>query len=416
MERPLTGLERLYWLGGLVAPINATAVLRLRGRLDEDALRGALDWAARRHPMLRVRIAHGDGAPPRFTAQGVGPVPLRRAPRPAEGSWVPAATEEMNGPFPPEGPLVRLLVLAGADGCDLILTFHHAVLDALRAYHLMQEVLQVAAGLQAGQRFPPAEAVPAPAPTAFLPPPEAPQAAPPFTPRMLPRDGEAPLGTRSTRIVPRALDPDVTARLVARCKAERATPLGAVCAAALLATSRELGEAEPGLALGLPVSLRPLLPREVGDPVGCYASGITVFARVAPKAPFWDLARSAAGSVRAAMDRGEAVAGAWAMEALPTTGEGAAALMERLDKLPLPAVRISNIGALPAGANLGGIAAEEFHFCAGGAGAGPTWGAGMLTFRGRLVLDFGHPEPLVSRARADRLVQAAMEALQDAAR
>ncbi|MBH4187460.1 hypothetical protein I5R77_11445, partial [Pseudomonas aeruginosa] len=73
IRRPLSAVERWYWLSDQFSALNVISRVRVHGRLSIDDLRRGLDALQARHPLLRAR-----GAPP-----------SRRAPRGGAGARPP---------------------------------------------------------------------------------------------------------------------------------------------------------------------------------------------------------------------------------------------------------------------------------------------------------------------------------------
>ncbi len=139
-DAPLSFAQERLWLLQQMDPASAaynlSFVLRLRGRLDVDALRAALDGLAARHAALRTVLPEVDGRPVQRVLPAA-PVPL-----PVEDlSGIPApdraerarglAAAEARRPFDlARGPLFRAaLVRLGEDEHLLLLALHHAVGD-----------------------------------------------------------------------------------------------------------------------------------------------------------------------------------------------------------------------------------------------------------------------------------------------
>ncbi|RTB30568.1 hypothetical protein EJ655_30985 [Pseudomonas aeruginosa] len=61
IRRPLSAVERWYWLSDQFSALNVISRVRVHGRLSIDDLRRGLDALQARHPLLRAR----GGAPAR---------------------------------------------------------------------------------------------------------------------------------------------------------------------------------------------------------------------------------------------------------------------------------------------------------------------------------------------------------------
>ncbi|MBH4007890.1 hypothetical protein I5M12_18145 [Pseudomonas aeruginosa] len=64
IRRPLSAVERWYWLSDQFSALNVISRVRVHGRLSIDDLRRGLDALQARHPLLRGggRAAAGGGA------------------------------------------------------------------------------------------------------------------------------------------------------------------------------------------------------------------------------------------------------------------------------------------------------------------------------------------------------------------
>nr|WP_285442818.1 non-ribosomal peptide synthetase [Burkholderia glumae] len=162
--------QRLWFLAqveGASAAYHIPGALRLRGRLDDHALRGALDGIVARHEVLRTRFERVRGqAVQRIDEAGRGfALDLH------DLSGLPAETREAAlaerleaqacAPFDLErGPPIRgQLVRLGPDDHALLLTLHHIAADGWSMGVLTREL---AAFYEAGRRAAPAPLPPLP--------------------------------------------------------------------------------------------------------------------------------------------------------------------------------------------------------------------------------------------------------------
>ena len=131
--------ERLWFMEQLNPGTTAyvmRAAVRLRGRLDLEALRAALDDLAARHDSLRMYFpASDDGQPLVRVAERVS-VPLRFVPLdPGAGpdvlGWARVLTTADSGPFDlTAAPLLRAMVVqVGPDDHVVHMAMHHIVTD-----------------------------------------------------------------------------------------------------------------------------------------------------------------------------------------------------------------------------------------------------------------------------------------------
>ncbi|MDH6228214.1 amino acid adenylation domain-containing protein/non-ribosomal peptide synthase protein (TIGR01720 family) [Streptomyces sp. MJP52] len=133
---PLSYAQQRLWFLDRFEPgstdYTTLSVLRLRGPLDEKALRTALDGLVARHEALRTTFAERDGAA-RQVVNPPSPVDLRTDDLTGEGEQALDALlrSEAATPFDLEaGPLLRArLVRPAADEHVLVLAVHHIVTD-----------------------------------------------------------------------------------------------------------------------------------------------------------------------------------------------------------------------------------------------------------------------------------------------
>jgi amino acid adenylation domain-containing protein len=166
-EIPLSFAQRRLWFVDRVAPgssaYNLPTPLRLRGELDVDALRRALDELVRRHEVLRTTFALSErtGEPVQVIAPAAG-APLDfadlspLAPREREAEARSLAAAEMALPFDLEaGPLFRVLLLRlAADDHVLVLNAHHAVSDGWSLGVMLRELSALYGAFSRGEPSP----------------------------------------------------------------------------------------------------------------------------------------------------------------------------------------------------------------------------------------------------------------------
>ncbi|WP_367127291.1 non-ribosomal peptide synthase/polyketide synthase [Saccharothrix sp. HUAS TT1] len=149
LVRPQSPAQRRLWFldqfeVGSTEYVTPTA-LRLRGPLDVDALRRAVDGLVARHESLRTTFDDGVQV-----VHEPFEVPLAVE----DGSWEAVLREEVGTPFDlRRGPLLRArLVRVEPEEHVLVLTLHHIVTDAWSSGVLARDL----GALYAGQDLPPA--------------------------------------------------------------------------------------------------------------------------------------------------------------------------------------------------------------------------------------------------------------------
>lgn len=152
------GQQRLWILhhvAGAASPLNVPAVVRFRGRLDEEALRRSLAAVVTRHDMLRARFAQRGGRLCQWIEpQAETPFKVeRRSDFVDPGVLDRLAREEAALPFDlAVAPLVRAkLVTNGQLDHVLLLTVHHIVSDGTSLQLILAEIAGAYAAFARGE-------------------------------------------------------------------------------------------------------------------------------------------------------------------------------------------------------------------------------------------------------------------------
>jgi hypothetical protein len=337
MRRTLGSFETALTLSGDHAPFVVVLVLQLDATPSPERLRGALDALQRRHPPLGVRIVERRGCFA-YEPDGTPPIPLEVRPRGGDDAWRETAEAELACPVDRRaGPLLRCLLLssdAAVDSsqarCELVLTFHHAIMDGASGAALAGELLRLSApGSEPGLEPSPTGAAAAlPAVEALFP--RSYRGARGATRRagFLARQladelafryrrwsaggGRSPAVSSSARcrVLPLGLSREETSALVRRSRRERVTLTGALHAALLLAVHRRLYGGRPGPLRYLAFAdLRAhLSPPPDATALGSCIAMLRYTARVdgsaGPEA-LWPLARRVSAQIDAGVRRGD---------------------------------------------------------------------------------------------------------------
>jgi thioesterase domain-containing protein/Ser-tRNA(Ala) deacylase AlaX len=131
-QRALWFLDQLIGAGRNSA-YNVNVVLRLRGALDEDAVRRALTGIVRRHESLRTTFEALDGEPVQVV-RAAAPVSVEHVGSERDLFAVAARPFDLNG-----GSLFRAVLAPAGEGHVLFLGFHHAVFDGASVAVLLDE-------------------------------------------------------------------------------------------------------------------------------------------------------------------------------------------------------------------------------------------------------------------------------------
>ena len=145
MVRPLNRIEEALTLINAAFPFSVICVLRLNSGPTISSLRSALDRLQKAHPLLNAGIRERKGHFWFELDQDALPIPLLTEPREDDNHWLKSAREELNRGFDHgKASLIRIRYLVSpSDGGDseIILSFHHAITDAISLLSLTDQLL-----------------------------------------------------------------------------------------------------------------------------------------------------------------------------------------------------------------------------------------------------------------------------------
>lgn len=431
-SRRLGTLEWINWL----TRSNLVWESQITGPLTADVVRQSLDHLQRRHPLLRAQIVPGPGSYLVFRTCDSPSIPLRhlRVPR---TSWLAEAEREFREPFSlRQVPLARCALLQHeASEWTVLFTLSHALSDARSAVYLLRDLLQAAEAVVQGQAL-------AWQPLNLQPPAED------FVARALPArhrwshfvretfgSSGSGMSLRRARwlppepgleteprscILPRSLSPDLVTGLVERCRRERTTVHGALCAAQLRALAEEhVSEDGVDLYLASPVSLQGRIPSTITDDLLLFASGVEAFRRVSLREPFWQLARSIRERLLGGSAPLQRLAGSiMSIQALSHLrrwlpgDETGFRRLRRLSRWLAPPMNIvTNIGTLSIASQYGPFQAHSFGFVVNN-GLIPLLST-AATLNQTLSWHFVWNSSFLSQVRAERLANRAVSLVQE---
>ena len=357
--RPLGVCERFFRIYALAFPVHFCLVGEIGGAINPAKLRAGLEQVRGRHPALRVGIADDAEAGPSFYATD-NPIEVHTAPVGAD--WRRVVESELNRPFDTiPGPLMRATALWESDGVSLVLTFHHAIADALSGARILGDLMRALAGepLAALPLIPPLEAM---IPNLASPPASASDSDADVAVNG-PEQGAQASDRLAASIATLEWDRAETANLVRSCRANGTTVHGAICAAA----ARHIPASDADtVRMQCPIDLSGVAGIEAGH-CGVFIGAGAVEIPATRERPLWLDAREVVDSLRAARSPA-AVAGMlqWITAAFPPTA-GADKLRQFFASQPPDSAVISNLGVLPLAADYGPLALKAI------------WGPAMLT-------------------------------------
>jgi hypothetical protein len=329
MKRKLGKMEMAEATTNEHFPFNAVIILRVTNGPSRETLKKLLEYLQHRHPLLGVHI-HKEKNRWFFVSEDTPAIPLNAAARQDSDHWQHAAEEELNREFDIfTGPLVRFTYLTGSGSkkeSEIIITFQHAIMDAISGGHLLHEILAFCEVIESGgsiEKFKLVEPLP------LLPPVEA--FFPPafkgirrkwhtflFVLRQMGDEFRFRRRTKGKRkapihpagkgkILPMKLSKETTAALMKASRKKKVTLNNLLTAAILIATHKHLynGETRPLRHINT-ADLRPYLNPPL-DPqyFGSYFAMMMFTVGMKENPGVWELAREISDLVYSSLKRGD---------------------------------------------------------------------------------------------------------------
>lgn len=150
--RPLGIFERALFLSDQHQPFNVVSVLRLESPPPPQTVQRALSFLQQRHPLLRACIKDGafvnlSPSSSFYTIESQN-----------DHLWLEIVEQEMNTRLEATDTLFRVNYIYFPNRADLILTFHHSIMDAASGMNLLDELMWFCA--DKNTPLPPLEVVP----------------------------------------------------------------------------------------------------------------------------------------------------------------------------------------------------------------------------------------------------------------
>ncbi|PHN07752.1 condensation domain-containing protein [Flavilitoribacter nigricans] len=164
--RKLNDMEAAFTWSNARLPLCVVCVLHLENAPGTDEWADALQQLQERHPLLRCGIVESGSRSYFETLDPVPPISFTTVDRQHAESWQPTATDAVNTSFDAGGPLMRcwLVNRPGEQESELIICFHHAIIDGASARLILHEILSLAGGVSLPEPEVPVEPPRFPAP------------------------------------------------------------------------------------------------------------------------------------------------------------------------------------------------------------------------------------------------------------
>ncbi|TFG15079.1 MAG: hypothetical protein EU531_08675 [Promethearchaeota archaeon] len=298
-RRKLNEIEYLLLTFG--QPNNISMCITIKGELDLEKLRNALDLAQEKHPMLKAQIYFEDEE--QFLIWGdINSIPLDVIPRKKKELYREIIEQEFITPFDMginyKNPLIRVKVLQSETVFDLIITIQHVIADGISMAFLFRDILEFYINPQ--KKFKPFEIVKE---TENILPSDIRKKIPKSKCRFKIVSWLIKIGVLFYRLIdkfrseskePNQLEFDnindqtlktyswifnkqQTMDFIKKCKEQRISVQSALCTMFL----------EDFPIINNPINLRDRLDYPVGQSVGLYASGLNIKKPYNPKISFW---------------------------------------------------------------------------------------------------------------------------------
>lgn len=422
-KRTLAPLEHVLELfNQLAASFNIVTISRIRGPLDGNVLEKAIHLTQQRHPLLNYSI-HGElNGQLRLHPHNATALPLTVIQGQAN-DWQAAVVAELNTKMPSHLSLMRVVLVTQPETQThhLITTLHHTIADGLSALHLHRDILTYCHQLSVMQSPLTIEALPIQPSVETL----MPAAYQGFwgtlksflfllklqfqylyyQPQTLAFEKTVEVAARRCGFIRRELSPEMTTQLVHRCRQEKTTVQGVLCAAMLLSVASFLRTPQRPQVVAVCRSytdIRRRLPTPVGyQHLACLAGAIASFHRIAPEVSLWDLARDARHQIQKGLAKGEDF---YIVRRAKNVTES---LLAKPNQAPIT-VEITNAGRIDIPTTYGNLVLEDISYCLPQALFGPVYTATATTFSDKMVLNFMYSQPSISEQTIKTLSEETM--------
>jgi len=407
---------------------NILTISRIKGPLNEELVRQALDMVQCRHPRLNSRITQSNNGL-HFQTEGTAKIALRVVSKLEAQQWQEVVYEEMNKEIDSSKSLLRVVlvhILGDNYISYLITTIHHAIADGLSCIRLHSEILTYCQGIASGEVINPVSSL------TPLPPIE--ELLPEWTkglkgkinsiqfflrlafqkiwhrPETLGFEKYVPIPQRRCNIVHRQLGLELTQQFVNRCHQENTTVNSALCAAMMFTVARKItkkNRKDIQVSCLSYLDLRRHFELLISDEhLAILASSIMEFYVIQTNTSFWELAREVKQKLEARTKQGD-------IFNMMLIAKHLINFCFVQPKEVAATVSVSNAGKVNVPNVYGAFELEEISF----AGSHSLY-AGMFithasTFQGKMLLNFVFSEPSISQNMMEDLVNNFMSCIFD---
>ncbi|MGC1378019.1 MAG: hypothetical protein WA821_17440, partial [Anaerolineales bacterium] len=216
---------------------------------------------------------------------------------------------------------------------------------------------------------------------------------------------ETPRKERHTKLIHATLPQETVDQLVAKCREHNTTVQGGLCAALLLAISRQIkSSARLTVSCGSVVNLRKQLCPPLGDELGMLASGVITPHKLWPTPEFWSLAQEIKRDMNHAIETGEIYVTMTLAGKLTPKSALPDAFANRMTNFFPYATIVTNIGKVEIPEQYGLMKLTQLHFAASLKSlAGKEFNLTAATFAGQMRLNFFYTAPNLADGIANQI-------------
>lgn len=427
LERKLVPFERgLEVLNRIGSSLNVVTISKVKGYLNQDDFKKALEIIQKRHPQLQSCIS-GSIDELEFRKMENFTLPFQVLEHQDSDSWQKVVLNELNQVLDSSESLFRatLIYQPEQNYTYLITTIHHAIIDGISSVKLHSEILNYCGNSQAiNNSFSQEVSLPIlpPASTLF------PDSHTSYRgkinsfiwllkslfkqswlrPKNLKFEQCVPIEARTCDVIYKQIEPTILQSLIERCRAENTTIQGALCSAMLLAATDKIRKDKSqkiNVFCRSYVDLRRRLSPVIdNEKLGSLASAVSTFHTINSQTDFWQLAREVKQKVQQGIQRGDM------FNIILMFSQALNALLSSAHKAP-SAVEVTNLGQVDIPVNYGSLELEEISFMPSQGVFGGVFFAAVTTLRGKMMLNFVFSEPSLSKATIEDLVDQTMSHL-----
>ena len=397
---------------------HVVTISRIRGLLSVEVLRQALDLIQKRHPLLNSRIV-GELNNLRFEA-GAIQIPLKVVNKLDSCQWEEVVLEELNEKIASDKVLMRAVLVTIESQRDinyLITTFHHTIIDGLSSVRLHSEILTYCQNIESDEVDSKKIAPLSPLPIIQKIFPKSMLGFSGFIktifyllkmglkfifyrPATLGFEKYVTVEHRSSNMLHRQIDAEITKKIISASRRERTTVHGTLCAALLLAIAKVISYNEKSnlcLSCLSYVNLRQRLQTEISDDnLGMLVASINSFHTVGDETSFWDLARNIKQTLEGSLENDDIFSNLLASKTLANF------ILNNSNQI-LCSLAVSNIGRVNIPEVYGKFQVEEISFVTAVALFAGVPVVAISTFAGKMFLNFMFSEPSISRVTMEEI-------------